>query len=484
MLTRLRVNGFKNLVDVEVRFGPLTCIAGLNGVGKSNLFDAIRFLALLADHPFVEAAQGVRGGSELRELFTVGGDGRMAFDCDLLIPEHGTDDFNQPAQATQTFLNYRLELQLREDARGLPRVELISEALAAIPRSEAKRRLGFPHDEEWRKQVVASAHRRAAYITMEGEGPTRRVRVSADKMLPVGGERRGGGKPSDVLAQGSPRTALSGVQNADEARTVVLTRHEMRRWRILQLEPRALREPDAFAASDTMTAEGAHLPATLYRLASSGAPEVDVCAELSSRLARLVDDVRSVRVERDDVRRVLRIMLREQGLEELPAASLSDGTLRFIALATLQLDPQATGVLCLEEPENGIHPERIDAMIELLADIAVDPTQPAARDNPLRQVIVSTHSPLVLTRVPEDAIVFADRRDVATNDRKHHHGALVLRPVSSSWRSVEGVDALSLGKLLRYLGATQPSVEDALFHRDTVLSRRGYQLTLQLTDAG
>ena len=43
MLTRLKVNGFKNLVDVDVYFGPFTCVAGANAVGKSNLFDAIHF---------------------------------------------------------------------------------------------------------------------------------------------------------------------------------------------------------------------------------------------------------------------------------------------------------------------------------------------------------------------------------------------------------------------------------------------------------
>jgi AAA15 family ATPase/GTPase len=56
MLTRLKVSGFKNLVDVDVRFGTFTCIAGANGVGKSNLFDAIRFLSALASLPLVEAA--------------------------------------------------------------------------------------------------------------------------------------------------------------------------------------------------------------------------------------------------------------------------------------------------------------------------------------------------------------------------------------------------------------------------------------------
>jgi AAA15 family ATPase/GTPase len=50
MLTRLKIDGFKNLLGVDVRFGPFTCIAGPNGVGKSNLFDAIQFLAALADH--------------------------------------------------------------------------------------------------------------------------------------------------------------------------------------------------------------------------------------------------------------------------------------------------------------------------------------------------------------------------------------------------------------------------------------------------
>lgn len=63
MLTRLQVKGFKNLVDVDVRFGPFTCIAGGNGVGKSNLFDAILFLGDLTEKSLLEAATGVRGES-------------------------------------------------------------------------------------------------------------------------------------------------------------------------------------------------------------------------------------------------------------------------------------------------------------------------------------------------------------------------------------------------------------------------------------
>ena len=60
MLTRLRVQGFKNLLDVDIRLGPFTCIAGKNAVGKSNLFDAIRFLHLLTQHPIMEAVKLLR----------------------------------------------------------------------------------------------------------------------------------------------------------------------------------------------------------------------------------------------------------------------------------------------------------------------------------------------------------------------------------------------------------------------------------------
>jgi AAA15 family ATPase/GTPase len=56
MLTRLKVDGFKNLDGVDVRFGPFTCVAGANGVGKSNLFDAIAFRSALAERPLMDAA--------------------------------------------------------------------------------------------------------------------------------------------------------------------------------------------------------------------------------------------------------------------------------------------------------------------------------------------------------------------------------------------------------------------------------------------
>jgi AAA15 family ATPase/GTPase len=113
MLTRLKISGFKNLVDVDVYFGPFTCVAGTNAVGKSNLFDAIHFLSALADRPLIDAALSVRaeGGrtTDVKSLFHRVGDDfdkEMAFEAEMIIPHEGWDDLGQRAEATNTFLQY------------------------------------------------------------------------------------------------------------------------------------------------------------------------------------------------------------------------------------------------------------------------------------------------------------------------------------------------------------------------------------------
>ena len=74
--------------------------------------------------------------------------------------------------------------------------------------------------------------------------------------------------------------------------------------------------------------------------------------------------------------------------------------------AVLELDPEAQGVFRLEEPENGIHPGAASRRCwNCCSDIAADTHEPAGEDNPLRQVIINTHSPaVVLLRVPDESL--------------------------------------------------------------------------------
>ena len=99
----------------------------------------------------------------------------------------------------------------------------------------------------------------------------------------------------------------------------------------------------------------------------------------------------------------------------------------------LEKDPEAVGVICFDEPENGIHPARVPAMVRLLEDIAVDSQQPISLDNPLRQVIVNTHSPLVMQEVAEEDLLCADTTELGAGDRVVRNVSFKCMP--ATWRT-------------------------------------------------
>ena len=173
--------------------------------------------------------------------------------------------------------------------------------------------------------------------------------------------------------------------------------------------------------------------------------------QIALRLSDLIDDVYEVSVDRDEKRQLLTLQVQDKNGTTYPARSLSDGTLRFLALAVLALDPTSQGVNCLEEPENGIHPGRISAMLELLQEIAVDVTRPVARDNPLRQVIVNTHSPAVVHLVPSGSLLIAETEQAIRDDKRFQKAA--FRWLPNTWRSETSPEekAVMKGRLLYYL---------------------------------
>jgi predicted ATPase len=457
MLTRLRVKGFKNLVDVDVRFGPFTCIAGPNGVGKSNLFDAILFLRELADKPFVEAVDTIRG-EDPALLFTTGVE-EMTFIAEMLIPSDGIDDFGEETKAASTFVEYTIRLRLRrkeDNHRGA--IELVHEKLDYVRKSEAKSRLGFDHKKPWRDSVVLQLRYGAPFIsTNQSEGKVRRHQ----DQNPQEGKQSRAGRALEYNLASLPRTVLSSARNAQESRTAVLVRREMQSWRLLRLEPSAMHQADDFRAPDHIGHNGSHLPATLYRLVTSVEDgknaesfKAQLLTQLSNRVAELVQGVETVNVVRDEERKLIKLIMKETNGAELPAASLSDGTLRFLALALIEFDPKEVGVICLEEPENGVHPQRIEAMLRLLQDIAVDPTEPTDKNNPLRQVIVNTHSPLVANLVPADVLLFAQPVSALLNGNTI--SGLALRCIESTWRTREPnpMPMIAPGDLLTYSDPT------------------------------
>jgi len=491
MLTRFKVNGFKNLMDVDVRFGPFTCVAGVNGVGKSNLFDAIRFLSLLASKTLIEAALSVRaeGGSasDLRNLFHRVGDhyeDRMSFEAEMIVPKKAVDDLGQTGEASTTILRYLLELGYRQDARNASSIgslEIIKEELSYIKKTEARKHLLFHHSPKWRDAVVVEV-RRSLLISTEEHGEERIIKLHQDRRS----KGRGGGRTLGRSAVNLPRTVLS-IANAAESPTVLCAKREMESWQILQLEPSALRKPDEINAPSHLSINGAHLPANLYRLAQSEAPVPNketvidpdfIYSKVANRLATLIGDVREVWVDRDDKREILTLQITGTDGTNYPARSLPDGTLRFLALSVLELDITVQGLICLEEPENGIHPERIPAMLHLLQDIATDADEQVDETNPLRQVIVNTHSPAVVSEVPDNSLLLAEIREDMRGG--HRFNKVSFSCLSDTWRTKapERPSIVSKGKLMAYLNPASPLQTTEVRRPRRVIDRDDLQMMI------
>jgi predicted ATPase len=106
----------------------------------------------------------------------------------------------------------------------------------------------------------------------------------------------------------------------------------------------------------------------------------------------------------------LRIMIKEEGLtSRTPAERLSDGTLRWLMLLIILLDPTPPPVICIDEPELGLHPDAIHTLADLLVDASTR-----------TQLIITTHSDALL-----DA--FTDTPDVVCVCEKVEGSTVIQR---------------------------------------------------------
>nr|WP_257243020.1 hypothetical protein [Candidatus Synechococcus spongiarum] len=122
---------------------------------------------------------------------------------------------------------------------------------------------------------------------------------------------------------------IIGTENTSFTPTILAARNEMRSWRILALDPAAMRRPDHTTQPPGIPATGAYIPATLQHLAHAAAqdnPEYDVYGQVSSRLSELVPVQRGERGRRQAAPQQLILEIVEHSGLKLQANSISDGT--------------------------------------------------------------------------------------------------------------------------------------------------------------
>ncbi len=386
MLTYIKINGFKSFHNFEMEFTPFTLIAGANGSGKSNVFDALRLLSRLSETDLKTAFSEQRGNPA--ELFTQYDDDWFAkeihFVVEMLVQRKIRDNWGGEAELNHTRLRYELKVQRKESRiTGVDNLVVMYEHLEKIKtdKDQWAKNLDVPKT-LWTSTKAGGSNKPFIYTEEQNDITTIKIRQD--------GKQGGKATPANAVSQ----TVLGSINSVDFPHAFA-AKEEMRAWKFLQLNPEDLREPtrQEIGARDTITPSGKNLAAALFRIKQN---DEYALIQVARKLNNFLPNFTEVNVLDDKANKQFLIMIKGEDGREFSSRVLSEGTLRLLALCIFQYDEQHKGLLCFEEPENGIHPFRIKSMSELLKDLSGNFSNP---ELPLRQVIVNTHSPALVAEL-------------------------------------------------------------------------------------
>lgn len=409
MITQIEIDGFKSFKDFKVELAPFQVILGPNGSGKSNLFDALYLLSRLASTDIASAFQEMRGDAS--ELFTVLPNGkrgdRMRFAVELLVDRKVKNTLGIEVELKHTRLRYELEIADHIDEYGLARLSVIYESLKSIPRDE----------DTWCKKYELSSQSgwlpepstQAAFIdtghfikSIEGidylDMQVPIITLYRDDQMP--------GNTTQFRAEDLSSTTMGmGICLGNDTFHLMAARGEFRSWQFFHLNHEALRQPISVNALPFLAMNGSNLPTMLAYMQMRDELAFHF---VSLDMANLVPGMLNIRVEKNRASNEYDLWATTADSRSFSAQVLSDGTLRLLALAALRNDPRFHGVLCLEEPENSVDPLHLQGMARLLREMATDFTDLEQVDEPLRQILITTHSPAFISQ-PDviDSLLFA-----------------------------------------------------------------------------
>lgn len=391
MLKRIKISGYKSLRSVEIDLQSLSVLFGPNGAGKSNFLDALQLLSKLAtsrtlkdafDPPyrgkplesFSFGREGMKGllGTD-RQSFSIEVDvelapavidavNRQIWEMKRTSPEDEEDasSFKKLAKVTEKALRYRIEVEILPKS-GLLRVS--DEYLTALNRK------GEPTGK--RKPFLERVGKRL-HLRMEGQAHPTYYERHLDHSI------------------------LSLPNYPPHYPHLVAMRRELESWFFFYFEPRErMRAAGPVKEVRHIGLMGEELAAFLNTLKAVDPPQFKA---VEKALRTILPNVEGIDVEVDDVGEV-ELKLRENGVP-IPARLLSEGTLRVLGLLAVAGAKEQPSLIGFEEPENGIHPRRIQLVAELLK------TRASLGET---QYIVTTHSPLLPDLMPDDSLFVCKR---------------------------------------------------------------------------
>lgn len=396
MLTRIHVQGYKSLKNVQVSLSSLSVLFGPNAAGKSNFLDCLQLLSKLATSRTIKEAfeppyrgkplesftfreHGIRGSLEQGSLsFSIEVDVRLS---DTVVDAvnrqikemrrssseegDGTANAKSSGAVRERNLRYRIELEMLPKS-GILRVT--DEYLAALTE----------HGEPTKKRrPFLSREVNRLHLRQEGQAHPSYFELYLDHSI------------------------LSLPQYPPYYPHLVALRKELENWQFFYFEPRErMRAANPVKEVRHIGLMGEELASFLNTLKALD-PRQFQAVEKALRV--IMPNVQGIGVEVSNLGEV-ELTLKESGIS-VPARILSEGTLRILGLLSLAGAKEQPSLIGFEEPENGIHPARIQLIAELLK------TRAASGET---QYVVTTHSPLLPDLVSNESLFVCRRVDGET----------------------------------------------------------------------
>lgn len=352
------LENFKGFAKAEVNlFRPLTFVIGPNGIGKTNLIEAIELLAYIASgqqlHTVTDAGRG--GGLEIR-----GGLQSCARRPAL--------SFSLGFGAAVPFDGWRPNFTYKVTIRTAPIPEIESEVLRVDDR------------------VWFEAHQ---------EGTAGLLSVTYDNF------DRGPNKPTTTVpASTCVLSQYAGLATKNKklptcVQAVDTIRQHLRRSYVFDPSARLMRDYDR-VGDQVLHRDGSNLSAVLYGLSIGTAEQKASLTRIVERIRQLPEEpFAEIGFEVTSLNDVLFGFRTTPGGPLIDARLLSDGTLRTLAVLTAMETCEPASRLVIEEFDNGVHPSRIALLTSALVETA---TRRGLN------VLVTTHNPVTLDALPQELL--------------------------------------------------------------------------------
>ena len=382
MLSLVEVRNFRSLRALQQPLGPFHVLVGPNASGKSTLLDVFRFLGDIVEKG-IDKAIARRTPDFLDLTFDKAG-GPIEFAVEAVIPDAIRAQLGEPAMDR---IRYEIQIGLTEDtgehAILHERVVLYDQEM--VSQQPAPSHLVFPTTQGGQPQIVQRAFKPAAHRSIIYRTPAGQNAYNSETS-----PRRRGDKSSrgtTILFRYSTKQSALGYSPIGDEELPATS--WLRNLLVAGIQPLALdstfiRRASPPGLSNHFRPDGSNLPWVIEELRKTPARFAKWVAHVRTALPDVADLDTIDRPE--DRHRYLRVHY--QGGLVVPSWLVSDGTLRLLALTLPAYLPDFSGLCLVEEPENGIHPAALETVFQSLSSVYG------------AQVLLATHSPLILGLVP------------------------------------------------------------------------------------